>query len=56
MGREIKALLNQKQEAGYKSLVWDATNNYGKSVSAGIYLYQIKTDSYIKTNKMILLK
>ena len=56
MGREVKTLLSQKQEAGYKSLVWDATNNYGKSVSAGIYLYQIKTDSYIKTNKMILLK
>ena len=38
LGRQIKTLINQTQDAGYRSVIWDATNDYGKSVSAGIYL------------------
>jgi len=56
MGREVKTLVKQAQEAGYKSIIWDATNDYGKPVSAGIYLYQIQAGKYISTKKMVLLK
>ena len=56
LGRQVKTLLNQTQDAGYKSVIWDATNNYGKPVSAGIYLYQIQAEEYISTKKMVLLK
>ena len=56
MGRKVKTLVHQSQEAGYKSIIWDATNNYGKPVSAGIYLYQIHAGEYIQTKKMVLLK
>jgi len=52
----LKNLVNQTQDAGYRSVVWDARNNYGKPVSAGIYLYQIQADKYISTKKMVLLK
>jgi len=56
LGREVKTLINQTQDAGYKSIIWDATNDYGKPVSAGIYLYQIQAGEYISTKKMVLLK
>ena len=56
MGRIVKTLINGSQTAGYKSLIWDATNDYGKPVSAGIYLYQIQAGEYISTKKMVLLK
>ena len=56
LGREVKTLINQTQDAGYRSVIWDATNNYGKPVSAGIYLYQIHAGEYISTKKMVLLK
>jgi len=56
LGREVKTLINQTQDAGYKSVIWDATNDYGKTVSAGIYLYQIQAGEYISTKKMVLLK
>ena len=56
LGREVKTLINQTQDAGYRSVIWDATNDYGKPVSAGIYLYQIKAGEYISTKKMVLLK
>jgi len=56
LGRELKTLINQTQDAGFKSVIWDATNDYGKPVSAGIYLYQIQAGEYISTKKMVLLK
>jgi hypothetical protein len=56
LGREVKTLVNQIQDAGYKSVIWDATNDYSKPVSAGIYLYQIQVGNYMQTKKMVLLK
>ena len=56
LGRQVKTLINQTQDAGYKSLIWDATNDYGKPVSAGLYLYQIQAGEYMQTKKMVLLK
>ncbi len=56
LGREVKTLINQTQDAGYRSIIWDATNDYGKPVSAGLYLYQIQAGDYMQTKKMVLLK
>ena len=56
LGRKVRTILNQQQDPGYKSLIWDATNDYGKPVSAGMYLYQIQAGEYISTKKMVLLK
>jgi len=56
LGREVKTLINQTQETGYRSVIWDATNDYGNPVSAGIYLYQIQAGEYMQTKKMVLLK
>ena len=56
LGREVKTLINQTQDAGYRSIIWNATNDYDKPVSAGIYLYQIQAGEYIRTKKMVLLK
>jgi hypothetical protein len=56
LGREVKTLINQTEDAGYRSVIWNATNDYGKPVSAGIYLYQIQAGEYISTKKMVLLK
>ena len=56
LGKQVKTLINQTQDAGYRSVIWDATNDYGKPVSAGIYLYQIQAGKYLHTKKMVLLK
>ena len=56
LGKQVKTLVDQAQEAGYRKVVWDATNDYGKPVSAGIYLYRIQVGEYISTKKMVLLK
>ena len=64
MGREVKTLVNSQQNAGFKSVVWDATNESGQPVSAGMYLYRISAGdpstssghSFHSVKKMILLK
>jgi hypothetical protein len=55
-GRQVKSLINQTQDAGYKSIIWNATNNYGEPVSAGVYLYQVHAGEFVQTRKMVLLK
>ena len=56
LGRQVKTLINQIQDAGYRSVIWDATNNLGNPVSAGVYLYQIHAGEFVQTKKMVLLK
>jgi hypothetical protein len=56
LGRQVKSLINQSQDAGFKSVIWNATNNHGKPVSAGVYLYRIQAGSFSKVQKMVLLK
>ena len=42
--------------AGYKSVIWNATNNQGQPISAGVYLYSIEAANFRQTKKMVLLK
>ena len=56
LGRQVKTLINQTQDSGFKSVIWDATNDYGKPVSAGVYLYKIQAGEFVQTRKMVLLK
>ena len=46
----------QNTPAGYHSIRWDAKNDFGAQVSAGVYLYQLQAKDFVKTRKMILLK
>ena len=56
MGRQVQTLVSDYKLAGYHSLQWDATNQYGAPVSAGIYIYSIKARNHRDLKKMILLK
>jgi hypothetical protein len=55
-GNVVTNLVETIQSSGSKSVKWDATNNQGESVSAGVYLYKIQVGSFSQTKKMILLK
>ena len=56
LGNVVNNLINTNQSSGYKSIQWDATNNQGEPVSAGVYLYKIQAGNFVDTKKMILLK
>jgi len=55
-GQLVRTLVNEIQNVGIHSIIWDGKNNDGRDLSSGIYLYRLKTEKYINTKKMLLLK
>jgi len=56
LGQKVRTFNYQNTSAGYHSIKWDATNDYGDPVGAGVYLYQLRANEFVKTKKMVLLK
>jgi hypothetical protein len=56
LGQEMITLMNEVQEAGNRSIAWDATNNKGQTVGSGVYFYRIQTGDFVQTKKMLLLR
>jgi len=57
LGREVKTLVTEyKKQAGKYTAIWNATDNQGRRVSAGIYLYRIQAGDFIDTRKLVILK
>jgi hypothetical protein len=56
LGQKVRTFNMQSTPAGYHSITWDVTNDYGEQVGAGVYLYQLQAKGFVKTRKMVLLK
>ena len=56
LGQRVKVLLDDRELAGYKSVIWDGTNQKGKSVASGIYLYRIEAHDFVECKEMLLLR
>ncbi len=56
LGQKVKTFNMENISAGHHSIKWNATNDLGDPVSAGVYLYQLQAKDFVKTRKMILLK
>ncbi len=55
-GERVKTLLKGFQEVGSYQLSWDGRDQNSEILSSGIYLLQISTGKYLKTNKMIFIR
>jgi len=51
LGNEVATLVDEYRPAGTYELTW-----YAVGFPSGVYFYQLKTENYIETKKMILLK
>jgi hypothetical protein len=47
----ITTLIDKNMDAGYHSVDWNASD-----FSSGVYFYRIKSGTFAKTMKLILLK
>jgi hypothetical protein len=63
LGQEVATLVNEVQNAGYKTVEWNSTTQNRISAATGVYFYTIKAtsmndanQSFAQTEKMILLK
>jgi len=51
LGQKVATLISQKQEAGYHSIEWDASN-----LSAGTYFIKLDAGEFTQIRKAVLLK
>ena len=56
LGREVRTLADGLFEAGSHTVMWDATDQSGQSVSTGVYFYRLEAPGFAETKKMMLIK
>ncbi len=55
-GRKVKTLYDGVLPAGSKTLTWNGQDEFGTTVSSGLYFYQLKSQNVVKTKSLIFLK
>ena len=56
LGQKVTTQVDQLMPAGDYTISWDGTDNAGRPVSSGVYLYRITAGEFVDTRKMLLLK
>ncbi len=55
-GQKVRTLINSELDEGAHQVLWDGTEESGKTVTSGFYFYKLKSGQYASTKKMILMK
>jgi len=56
LGQRVRTLVDGIQEAGFYTVRWDGSNDFGGKVASGIYIYRLQAGSFVSTMKMNLMK
>lgn len=56
LGQKVKTLVNQRQPAGYKTIIWDGKNESGQQIASGFYFYRMVSEKFSKVRKMLLIR
>ena len=55
LGQKVRTLLDGTKAAGHYQINWNGTDDFGNKVSSGVYFYQLETEKYTATRKMIFI-
>ena len=55
-GEKIRMLLYENANAGHYEVLWDGKDDQGRSVPAGVYIFQLKAGNYLHSRKMVLMR
>ena len=55
-GRKVRTLLDGYRTAGTHNLTWAGTNDTGKNVASGVYIYKMTTNGFSTQKKMQLIR
>ncbi|MDP6261866.1 MAG: C25 family cysteine peptidase [Candidatus Marinimicrobia bacterium] len=56
LGREVITLVNQIEQPGFKTIMWNGRDHSGRPLSSGIYISRLETKTSSFSKKMLLLK
>jgi len=54
-GQRVKKLVDKYLNSGQYSVVWDGTNDNGKKISSGVYIYQMIANKICISKKLVCL-
>lgn len=55
-GQLVRILVDEEKTPGTYTITWDGKNNSGEEVASGIYFYQVKSEHFTDTKRMVLIK
>jgi hypothetical protein len=56
MGRELKILAHEEQNAGRYEIGWDGRDAKGALVPSGVYIYSVEVGAYKQTKKLVIIR
>ena len=56
LGQKVRTLVRESMDAGFHLVVWDGTDEFGKQVASGIYIYRMSVADFTQVQRMMLLK
>ncbi|MGA7305155.1 MAG: T9SS type A sorting domain-containing protein, partial [Rhodothermales bacterium] len=56
MGQRVATLVSSTLPAGRHTVQWSATDDLGRQLSSGLYIYRIAAGEFVQTQKMLLLE
>jgi flagellar hook assembly protein FlgD len=54
MGQKVTTLIEKRQPAGIHTVSWNGRDEFGKSVTKGIYWYRLETKNGVSVRKMLV--
>ena len=56
LGQEVHLLTNDVYDTGRHEIEWRGSDRSGNTVSSGIYFVRMKSEGFVKTRKIMLVK
>jgi len=56
LGEKIRILVKENQRPGFYVVQWDGKNLNGAQSPSGLYFYQVKSEKFTQTKRMLLLR
>jgi hypothetical protein len=56
LGQEVATLVSGRMKPGLHSIIWNSRDREGNLLPSGVYLYRMRTDWYLETRKLLILR
>jgi len=55
-GRTLKTLVQERQPAGHKTIIWNGRDLYNVEAASGLYFYRLNVNGFSISKKMLLIR
>lgn len=56
LGQRVRILVDQTQSTGEYRVLWNGTDDTGKTLGSGLYFYRLDTETRVETRRMVMIR